>query len=176
LQRDRHSLFHGPVWHLLQEREEKSKSSVKTVNNSSNVNDVLNINLRELLLYQPPYIISRHLITTILVKLNKQTVKCMNKSQAKQLSPRSVLHSTLLVKWKHYIHCQILQVYGIGNLEVCIRARIAELTQQQSMGWMARVQFLADAKLLSFPKHPDQLWAPPNLLSNGTRGSFNGAK
>jgi hypothetical protein len=70
------------LWHLFQDTEDKSKSLVETLNSPSNVNDVLNIGLRELLLHQRPYIISGYLITTILVKLNEQMAKCMNKSQA----------------------------------------------------------------------------------------------
>jgi len=39
---------------------------------------------------------------------------------------------------------------------------------------MTRVQFLAERQgiFFSLPLHPDWLWGPPSLLSNGYQGLF----
>jgi hypothetical protein len=38
--------------------------------------------------------------------------------------------------------------------------------------WEVEVQVVVGSRIFSSPSHPDQLWGPPNLLSNGYCGLF----
>jgi hypothetical protein len=73
--------------------------------------------------------------------------------------PHSVrcFHPLLIASWSRDSSVGIATGYRMDDRGVGVRAPVG-------------------ARILSSPRRPDRLWGPPNLPSNGYRGSFLGGK
>jgi hypothetical protein len=74
---------------------------------------------------------------------------------------------------KFGIVCRQFSVLNVGPCKPKSRdsaVGIATVNGQDDRGVEVRVP--VGSKIFSSPRRPDRLWSPPNLVSNGYRGSF----
>jgi hypothetical protein len=60
-------------------------------------------------------------------------------------------------------------IFGVGDIAsiIIMKISILYMLMPEATGWTTEVRFLPEVGFLSSPPHPDQLWGPPSLLSDG---------